>query len=279
MRNLLGGLIISSTLLMAGNFNEGLKLFDSGKLKEAYTEFLTLANSGDVDAQTMLGEMYLDGIGVEQNNKKAFYWIYKAAHSSDKEAKYLLGFMYENGIEVDSRPMGSKCDCGGELSVTKGIEVGHIFKLGTTYSEALGATYLDRNGKSQPFIMGTYGMGISRLIAAIVEQHHDKKGIKWTKTTTPYDTLIIISDIKKSDQVEFANRLYEDLQSKGLNVAIDDRSERFGFKIGDFELIGIQKAVIVGKNLQKGIVEIVKRDDLIKVEVNSNDIVKKIMEP
>jgi TPR repeat protein len=101
MRNLLGGLIISSTLLMAGNFNAGLKLFDSGKLKEAYTEFLTLAKSGDVDAQTMLGEMYLDGIGVEQNNKKAFYWIYKAAHSSDKEAKYLLGFMYENGIEVD----------------------------------------------------------------------------------------------------------------------------------------------------------------------------------
>jgi prolyl-tRNA synthetase len=186
---------------------------------------------------------------------------------------------YGANVEVDSRPMGSKCDCGGELSVTKGIEVGHIFKLGTTYSEALGATYLDRNGKSQPFIMGTYGMGISRLIAAIVEQHHDKKGIKWTKTTTPYDTLIIISDIKKSDQVEFANRLYEDLQSKGLNVAIDDRSERFGFKIGDFELIGIQKAVIVGKNLQKGIVEIVKRDDLIKVEVNSNDIVKKIMEP
>jgi len=100
MRKLISGLLLSSAVLLAGNFNDGLKLLDNGKVTEAHQQFLTLAKDGDKDAQTILGEMYLDGIGVKQNNKQAYYWIYKAATAGDNQAKYLLGFMYENGIEV-----------------------------------------------------------------------------------------------------------------------------------------------------------------------------------
>jgi len=185
---------------------------------------------------------------------------------------------YGANVEVDDSKAGDKCKCGGELRITKGIEVGHIFKLGTTYSEALKATYLDRNGKAAPFIMGTYGLGVSRLVAAVVEQHHDERGIKWTDATTPFDVVVIVSDIKKEDQREFGEKIYEELKEKGLNVAIDDRAERFGFKMGDFELIGIKKAVIVGKNLKDGSVQIVKRDDLEKIDVAMGDVVLKVME-
>ena len=100
MRKFVLGLALSSAVLFAGNFSDGLKVLDSGNTKGAFKEFQSLAKSGDVDSQTILGEMYLDGIGVEQNTKKAYYWIQKAAQSEDKEAQYLLGFMYENGIEV-----------------------------------------------------------------------------------------------------------------------------------------------------------------------------------
>jgi prolyl-tRNA synthetase len=168
--------------------------------------------------------------------------------------------------------------CGGNLSITKGIEVGHIFKLGTKYSKALNATFLDKNGKSKPFIMGTYGIGVSRLVAVVVEQHHDEKGIKWTKESAPFEVVVIISDIKKEEQREFGEKLYEELKAKGVEVALDDRGERFGFKMSDFELIGIPKAVIVGKNLKDKKVQIVKRDDLQKIDVDMDEAVKKVME-
>jgi len=100
MKKFILGLALSSAVLFGGNFSDGLKVLDSGDTSRAFKQFQDLAKSGDVDSQTMLGEMYLDGIGVEQNTKKAYFWIQKAANSSDREAQYLLGFMYENGIEV-----------------------------------------------------------------------------------------------------------------------------------------------------------------------------------
>jgi len=173
--------------------------------------------------------------------------------------------------------VGDRCvSCGGELGITKGIEVGHIFKLGDRYSKALDATFLDRNGKRVPFIMGTYGIGVSRLVAVVVEQSHDDKGIIWTKESAPFEVVIIVGDIKKSEQLEYANKLYEELKKKGVRVAIDDRAERFGFKMSDFELIGIPKAVIVGKKLKDGEVQIVSRDTLEKVDVKSDEVLKKL---
>ena len=168
--------------------------------------------------------------------------------------------------------------CDGELSFTKGIEVGHIFKLGTTYSSALKAEFLDENGKSKPFIMGTYGMGVSRLVAATIEQHHDDNGCIWTKATAPYIVNIMISNIKDEEQVNVGEKLYEELKENGVEVMLDDRKERFGFKMKDAELIGFPYTVIVGKELQNGLVQIYNRKTCEKTSVNKDDIFSNIME-
>ncbi|SFV56918.1 Prolyl-tRNA synthetase, bacterial type [hydrothermal vent metagenome] len=168
--------------------------------------------------------------------------------------------------------------CDGELSFTKGIEVGHIFKLGTTYSKPLKAEFLDENGKSQPFIMGTYGMGISRLVASVIEQHHDESGCIWTKATAPYMVNIMINNIKDEAQVEVGEALYEQLQNANVEVMLDDRKERFGFKMKDAELIGFPYTVIVGKELVDGNVQLFYRDTKIKESVSVTTIFDRLME-
>ena len=174
---------------------------------------------------------------------------------------------------------GDTCPyCDGELSFTKGIEVGHIFKLGTTYSAPLKAEYLDENGKAQPFIMGTYGMGVSRLVAAVVEQHHDEKGCIWTKETAPYMVNIMISNIKDDAQVTLGEELYAKLQDAKVEVILDDRKDRFGFKMNDAELIGFPYTVIIGKELENGNVQIYDRATTAKTEVKADEIYQKIKE-
>ncbi|WP_297482899.1 proline--tRNA ligase [Sulfurimonas sp.] len=168
--------------------------------------------------------------------------------------------------------------CDGELSFTKGIEVGHIFKLGTTYSKPLKAEFLDENGKSQPFIMGTYGMGISRLVASVIEQHHDESGCIWTKETAPYMVNIMISNIKDEAQVEAGETLYEQLQNANVEVMLDDRKERFGFKMKDAELIGFPYTVIVGKELVDGNVQLFDRATKTKESMSVAAIFDKLME-
>jgi prolyl-tRNA synthetase len=173
---------------------------------------------------------------------------------------------------------GDKCECcTGKLSYTKGIEAGHIFQLGTKYSEAMGANFLDANGKSQPFEMGTYGIGVSRLIAAVIEQSHDEKGCIWTKETAPYMVDIIVSNAKKDEELEAGMKIYEDLKFAGIETIIDDRKkERFGFKMGDFELIGFPYAVVIGKKLTEGMVELVDRKTGEKEDVALENIVERI---
>ncbi|WP_304543015.1 proline--tRNA ligase [Sulfurimonas microaerophilic] len=174
---------------------------------------------------------------------------------------------------------GDTCPyCDGELSFTKGIEVGHIFKLGTTYSAPLKAEFLDENGKTQPFIMGTYGMGVSRLVAAVVEQHHDENGCIWTKETAPYMVNIMVSNIKDDEQVALGEELYSKLQESKVEVILDDRKDRFGFKMKDAELIGFPYTVIIGKELVNGNVQIYNRATTEKTEVKADEIYEKIME-
>jgi len=168
--------------------------------------------------------------------------------------------------------------CDGALSFTKGIEVGHIFKLGTTYSAPLKAEFLDENGKAQPFIMGTYGMGVSRLVAAVIEQCHDENGCKWTKATAPYMVNIMISNIKDEAQVELGEKLYGQLLESDVEVMLDDRKDRFGFKMKDAELIGFPYTVIIGKGLLNGQVQIYNRETTEKEDVQADEIYEKIME-
>lgn len=168
--------------------------------------------------------------------------------------------------------------CGGELTYTKGIEVGHIFQLGTRYSEPLKAEFLNEHGKTQPFVMGTYGIGVSRLLAAIIEQHHDEKGCKWTKESSPFAVEIIVSNAKDESQSQFAEELYEALKAKKIKVLLDDRKERFGFKMKDYELIGIPFAVVVGQKLEEGLVELIYRDGRESLAIDTKEIIDAVAE-
>lgn len=173
---------------------------------------------------------------------------------------------------------GDACpNCGGELHYTKGIEVGHIFQLGERYSKPLEANFLDVNGKSRPFVMGTYGIGVSRLVAAVIEQNHDDKGCIWSDATAPYKVEVIASNMKNEEEALAAEKLYEELKAAGVEVIFDDRKDRFGAKMADFELIGFPYAVIVGKKLGEGIVELATRKTLEKEEVKLEDVVEKIV--
>jgi prolyl-tRNA synthetase len=168
--------------------------------------------------------------------------------------------------------------CGGKILHTKGIEVGHIFKLGTVYSAPLKAEFLDENGRAQPFVMGTYGMGVSRLVAAVIEQHHDEKGCIWTHATAPYMVNVMVSNIKEEAHMAYAEELYASLQSRGIEVMLDDRKERFGFKMSDAELIGFPFTIIVGKELENGLVQIMIRSSREMITVNAADALNKIEE-
>ncbi len=157
---------------------------------------------------------------------------------------------------------GEPCPkCEKEMRIVKAIELGHIFKLGTRYSEALDATFLDNNGKSQPIIMGSYGIGVERVIACYIEQHCDDKGIVWEGPLTPFDVHILGLDYKKSAEVrEACQSIYDGLKEKGLDVLMDDRDERPGVKFNDAELMGLPIQIIAGrKNVKEGNVEIKMR--------------------
>lgn len=153
--------------------------------------------------------------------------------------------------EGDPSPDGQ-----GVIKFAEGIEVGHIFKLGTTYSEKLNATYLDEQGKAQPFIMGCYGIGVSRLLAAVAEQFQDDNGFVWPTQLAPYDVQLVPVNTKDEAQVQLADELYGVLKSYRYEVLFDDRAERAGVKFADADLIGLPVRITVGKKAAEGLVEV-----------------------
>ena len=184
------------------------------------------------------------------------------------------------GVVGDFRKIesGEKCPkCGSEVTIARGTEVGHIFKLGTKYSAAMNATFIDENGKNVPFVMGCYGVGVTRTMASIIEQHHDENGIIWPLSIAPYHISVIPVNIKDEAQMEIANKLYEELKALGVDALLDDRNERAGVKFKDSELIGIPMRVTVGKKITDGEVEFKLRDgemETIKIE----EVVSKVKE-
>lgn len=163
-------------------------------------------------------------------------------------------------------------DGKGTLKIARGIEVGHIFKLGDKYSKALNATVLDENGKQQIIKMGCYGIGISRIAAAAIEQNHDEFGIVWPKNIAPYLVDVIIANVKDEIQVELAENIYNTLNSNGVEVVLDDRNERAGFKFKDADLIGFPLKIVVGKGAAEGKVEIKDRKTGESVEIEAKDV-------
>ena len=171
-------------------------------------------------------------------------------------------------------------NCDGHLIFKKGIEIGNTFKLGTKYSESLGLNYSDENNELKPVVMGCYGIGIERIIAALVEQNHDEKGIIWPMNIAPFKVCIVQISDKDEKQKEVANNLYNTLNSMGIDTLLDDRNERPGVKFNDMDLIGIPLRITVGKKVEENEVELKKRNcddiEIVKIE-NIIDKIKEII--
>ncbi|AXX94218.1 proline--tRNA ligase [Arcobacter ellisii] len=212
-----------------------------------------------------------DEVGLACGANEENYHLVNTDLSTLKDVKY---------FDLVAVQEGDICACcGGKLTYTKGIEAGHIFQLGTKYSAAMNANFLDENGKAKPFVMGCYGIGVSRLVAAVIEQNHDDKGCIWTKATAPFMVDIIVSNSKKEDEAQVGEELYNKLKHAGISTILDDRiNARFGFKMSDFELLGFPYAVVIGKKLAEGFVEIVDRKTLEKIDVKVEDVLGKIIE-
>ena len=172
-------------------------------------------------------------------------------------------FRVDRYLDLHRVSAGEPCaKCGAPLSIRRGIEVGQIFQLGTKYSEALGATYLDERGQAHPMIMGCYGIGISRIVAAVIEQHHDEQGISWPVSIAPFHVLVAVLDPEAEEQLSLGERLAERLDRAGFEVLLDDRPRSPGEKFHDAKLIGIPLLAVVGqRSLAKGQVELERRAD------------------
>ena len=174
----------------------------------------------------------------------------------------LSDFKYDRVADIRNVTLDDACPkCGQKLDFRRGIEVGNTFKLGTKYSEAMGLYYADLDNKLKPVVMGCYGIGVARILAAYVEQNHDENGIILNKEIAPYDVCIVIANTKDEEQVRVANELYDKTLSLGYDVLLDDRDERAGVKFKDMDLIGIPKRIVVGKSISNGIVEYKERNN------------------
>ena len=188
---------------------------------------------------------------------------------ANKDDHHLRGVDISRDIPVDewfelrTVESGERCPrCEtGVLEVFKGMEIGHIFKLGTKYSESMGATVLNQDGKEVPILMGSYGIGVGRIITAVVEQQHDEDGIIWPQSLAPFDVVVTITNMKQDDLRQTGEKLYEELQRAGLEVLLDDRDERAGVKFKDADLIGIPYRITIGKKVAEGVVELFDRRD------------------
>ncbi len=192
-----------------------------------------------------------------------------------KNVNFLRDFKGEIADDLLQVREGDQCPkCNGKIVMERGIEVGNIFQLGTKYSTGIDAKYLDENGKAQHFLMGSYGIGVSRSVAAVVEQYHDDKGIVWPINIAPYHVIITVINIKNEEQMNLAEKMYNDLKGLGAEVLLDDRNERAGIKFNDRDLIGIPIRITVGKMAGEGIVEYSLRNIDENREISDDEVMK-----
>jgi len=180
-------------------------------------------------------------------------------------------------IDVRNITEGDKCPkCGNSIKISGGIEVGHIFKLGTKYSKSLNCVFLDENGQEKPMVMGSYGIGIARTMASIIEQNYDENGIIWPLQVAPHHVIIIPVNQSNDEQVKLAEEIYSKLLEEGVETVIDDRDERSGVKFKDADLIGIPIRITVGRKAKAGIVEFkLRNSDEIK-EIKAEEVLSEV---
>jgi prolyl-tRNA synthetase len=201
-------------------------------------------------------------IGINKKDVHGVGYNWSAGKCSEPDAKE-IGFIDLPEVVADIRLVeaGDICTvCGKPLKVTRGIEVGNIFQLGTKYSKPMNAVFLDQNGKTQPYVMGCYGIGVTRTAAAAVEAHHDDHGIIWPLSIAPYHAVVIPVNIKDEQQMKVAEDIYTTLNKHGVEAVLDDRDERAGVKFKDADLIGFPYRITVGKTIADGLVEFKARE-------------------
>ena len=203
---------------------------------------------------------------------------------ANKDERHLRGVNVDRDFKADlwadfrtveSGEACPRCD-NGVLEVFTGMEIGHIFKLGTKYSASMGATVLNHDGKEVPIVMGSYGIGVERIMTAAIEQHHDADGIIWPRSLAPFDVVVTITNMKQDDLRAAGEKLYHDLQRAGLEVLLDDRDERAGVKFKDADLIGIPFRINVGRGVAEGSVELFNRTTRSSENVRMDDVVSHV---
>ncbi|HEY8418687.1 MAG TPA: proline--tRNA ligase [Limnochordales bacterium] len=249
------------------------------KLKRALrATTLTLASPAVVERVTGAPVGFAGPVGLKGVRIVADPWavaVHDAIAGANAADTHLLhvkaGRDWRADLVADIRTVtrGEPCPrCGGRLEAARGIEVGQIFKLGTKYSEALGAVYLDEQGQARPIVMGCYGIGISRTMAAIIEQHHDEDGIRWPVSVAPYHVIIVPVKYEDERQRQAADQLYEALAQAGVEVVLDDRAERAGVKFKDADLLGFPLRITIGpRSLEEDQVELRSRDGQFEARV------------
>jgi prolyl-tRNA synthetase len=247
---------------------------------------LVLASEEDLKkANTYAGFMGPLGINVnkilvdeELTTQKNFFVGANKNEYHIKNVNYGRDFKGEVG-QFRKSVEGDICPCcGKKVKMERGIEVGQIFKLGTKYSAAMNCSFQDDDGTVKPMVMGCYGIGVTRTMSAIIDQYHDEFGIKWPLNVAPYHAVVVPVNYNDETQKQVADNLYNKLNEARVEVVLDDRNERPGFKFKDWELIGIPYMVIVGKRANEGIVELKNRQTLEKKEVTIEDAIKIINE-
>ncbi len=269
-------------ILMQGNdeVNESKLEKLLGGVRPAHPEELiqfTGAEAGSIGPINFSGRIIADNLLKQRNN------LCSGANNTDY---HFSGIDLERDVDnieyADLRTVrsGEKCSrCGSELKVFTAIELGHIFKLGTKYSEAMGATFLDEKGDEKPLIMGSYGIGVERVMACFIEQHYDEKGIVWDKTIAPFHVHLIALNMKKEKVVDAAENIYTELLMAGFEVLYDDRVDhQAGFKFNDADLLGIPVQIIVGeKKLASGAVEVKDRATGERSDVKIDKLIDELM--
>lgn len=203
---------------------------------------------------------------------------------ANKDEHHLRGVNIERDIPVerwaDLRSVASGETCPrcseGILEVFKAMEIGHIFKLGTKYSESMGAYVLTQDGKEAPMVMGSYGIGVERIISAAVEQNHDEDGIIWPRAIAPFDVIVTVTNMREETLRRSGEELYKELQQAGLDVLLDDRDERAGVKFKDADLIGVPFRITVGKRVSDGLVELFERRTRQTETVKLGEVVSRV---
>ncbi|PRR70485.1 Proline--tRNA ligase [Moorella humiferrea] len=250
---------------------------------------LSLADPEKVAAATGASVGYVGPVGLEGVPIYAdaeIPYLVNAVAGANRDGYHLTGvnpgrdFRADTYADLRQVEAGEPCpQCGSPLNQARGIEVGQIFQLGTKYSQALGATYTDEQGREHPIVMGCYGIGVSRTMAAIVEQHHDEHGIIWPLSVAPYEVVIVPASLKDEAQREIADSLYKELIAAGVEVVYDDRDERAGMKFVEADLIGYPLRLTVGKKtVAQGTVDVKWRHEGREIALPRENLVSRVKE-